>query len=248
MAGFAERASDNLLAALLMAPGTRPDAARVEADASSGTGSFAVSHRAPGEPGWIELLRDGLTFDVLGLAPGSSVAMPAGPVSSIGLPEGVDLAMLEALGVAPGPHLVGAEHLLPVVRVAVQLITYLAAKYVAKAVLWKPSGSAVSPDWFSTACNAWLAGGPFPALAMTSFARTGSDMTSRGLAFLIGQEFRLYSSGGILQEKDARVSVRLVDWLVAHGRVDEPREAVLPGVGAVWLEPGADGIIHARSA
>ncbi|WP_225207212.1 hypothetical protein [Novosphingobium huizhouense] len=239
------------MAALLLAPGQRPDADRIEAIARS-AGVFTVSHRDAGPAEWVEVLRDGLTFDLTGLSPGAPLPAvhddAAARTSAVGLPASLDLAMLEAVGLAPGPHLLGAEHLLPVIRVAARIITHLAKSLDAKAILWKPSGSAVSPEWFEKACNAWIEGGPFPAIAMTTFARTESELTSRGLAFLIGQEFRLYSSGGILQEEDARVSVRLVDWLVAHGKVEGPREVVLSGVGAVRLEPNADGLIHVRSA
>lgn len=246
MAGIAQRVGGNPLAALFLAAGERPDASRIDELARSGD-DFSISHRGKDPANWVELLRDGLTFDLIGLSPEESCAVEIDQVRLLGLPADVNLAMLEPVCLAAGPHLAGAEHLLPIVRGAAQLLTSLSQKLAVKAVLWTPSGAAVSPEWFAKACNAWIAGGPFPAFAMTSFVRTSSDMTSRGLAFLIGQEFKLYSSSGILQEEDVRVSVRLVDWLVAHGKVERPREVVLPGVGAVRLEPGADGLIHARS-
>ena len=246
MSGSAGQAEGKPLVALLLAPGQRPDADRIEAIARS-EGAFTVSHRSDDHPGWVEVLRDGLTFDLGGLAPLPPLDGFGASVSTVGLPRSLDLAMLEAVALAPGPHLAGAEHLLPVLRVVAQLVTYLAERLPVKGIFWKPSASIVLPEWFAKACQAWIAGGPFPAIAMTSFSRTKSEMTSRGLSFLIGQEFTLYSSDGILQEKDARVSVRLVDWLVAHGKVDGPREVVLSGVGAVRLEPNADGMIHVRT-
>ena len=52
---------------------------------------------------------------------------------------------------------------------------------------------------------------------------------------------------GVLRESDARGAVRLADWLVAHGRVDSPREIELAGFGTVLLEPDGQTHLLARS-
>lgn len=243
--GIASTANSKGLAALLFAPGKRPDAQAL-AELGERTGAFTVTHRDPASPGWIEVLRDGLTFDIAGLSPDQPVQIERSLDHAIGLPNGLDLTTLEAIGIRPGPHLAGAEHLLPVVRVAAALIAVMAQIPDAVAVSWLPAGSAVSPIWFKQAVDAWVQGGPFPAMALTGLARTPSKMASEGLAFLIDQEFTLYASDRKLQERDVRVAVRLVDWLVAHGPVEEPREVVLSGVGPVWLEPDREGMVHAR--
>lgn len=247
MTGSASTVNSTPMAALLFAQGTRPDDAALTALAAAG-GGYAVSHRDLDTPGWVEVLRDGLTFDLNGLSPDASPALDLAAMQRVGLAQTVDTSTLEAIVLAPGPHLAGAEHLLPVVRGVAALIANLAHLPGLVAVSWLPSDSLVSPEWFVRAADAWIAGGPFPALAMTTIARTASKMKSHGLAFLIGQEFTLYASGGMLQEKDARVAVRLVDWLVAHGKVEGPREVVLPDVGPVWLEPDREGMIDVRCA
>ncbi|MCW1381761.1 hypothetical protein OLX02_02885 [Novosphingobium sp. KCTC 2891] len=245
MVGIASTAQSRSVAALLFDSGKRPDAEALAALAAR-SGAFTVTHRSEAEPGWLELLRGGLTFDVTGLAPETALRLGPAAAHPVGLPRSLDLTTLEAIYLAPGPHLAGAEHLLPVIRVAVAQIADMAQMPGIVGVSWLPARTVVSPGWFVQAISAWLDGGPFPALALAALARTSSKMTSEGLAFLIGQEFTLYASDGMLQERDARVAVRLVDWLVAHGKVEGPREVVLSGVGPVWLEPDREGLVHAR--
>ena len=86
-----------------------------------------------------------------------------------------------------------------------------------------------------------------PALALSAVERDGhGGLVSRGLAFLIGSEFRLTGCGQMPPNDAARIAIRLTDWLVAHGQLDTPREVALTGAGAVWLAPGTDGVIEAR--
>ncbi|WP_068077591.1 hypothetical protein [Novosphingobium lentum] len=231
------------LAMLLFAPGMRPDADALEALAAAAA-PFQVSHRPEGAADWLELLRDGLTFDLVGLAPGKP-AVPSTPATSHDLPA--DLAAGEAIVLAPGPHLAGAEHLLPVVRVTAALVTGLAALPGLLGIGWLPARNLVDPAWFCEAVDRWLAGGPFAALALCGLEREADGaLHSEGLRFLIGQEFRLAADRNSDPARNAKVALRLTDWLVAHGRVDTAREIVLVGAGSVWLAPGADGMIAAQ--
>ena len=104
----------------------------------------------------------------------------------------------------------------------------------------------IAAGWFAEAVGVWLAGGPFPVLALTALQRRADAFQSEGLAFLIGQEFTLSAKDGALTEADARVAVRLTDWLVAHGRVNVAQEVVLAGCGAVWLKPDGTGALLAE--
>ncbi|WP_421846248.1 hypothetical protein [Novosphingobium sp.] len=223
------------LAALLFGRDGRPATDDVAGLAAGPEGfSLLNSERVPA--GSAEVLRDGLTFDLAGLAPAPQCAHPAA-MHRVALPNDFNSDALEAVGFMVGPHLAGAESLLPVLRVAAAVLRHLTMLNGLQAIMWRPARIVMSPAWFAEAVGIWLAGGPFPALALTALARSQDGLESEGLAFLTGQEFKLHAGSGGPNREDSRIAVRLTDWLVAHGRVDTPREVVLAGVGAVWLEP-----------
>lgn len=242
------------LACLLVDHASRFDAAAVERLAQAG--ACAISNRSVDHAGWVELLRDGLTFDLDGLAPAATEQVPQ-ITNWYGV--AADTSGSSAITLSVGPHLAGAAHLLPVIRVAAALLADLATLPGVRAVAWLPASSATRPDWFTSAVRAWIDGGPFPALVLSALERDGpgrdgperdgpgrdaNAWRSRGLDFLIGTEFRL--SGQLPGDEAARIAIRLTDWLVAHGAITAPREVVLEGMGAVWLAPGADGVIEVR--
>lgn len=227
------------LACLLVDDAARFDAAAIEHLAQ--TGACAISNRSADDAGWLELLRDGLTFDLDGLAPVEAVAAPR-IASWYGI--SADSTRWRAITLSVGPHLAGAAHLLPVVRVAAALLADLATLPGVRAVAWLPASSATRPDWFTGAVRAWIDGGPFPAMVLSAIERDANALRSRGLDFLIGTEFRLSGIGLLPGDQAARIAIRLTDWLVAHGAIETPREVVLEGMGAVWLAPGGDGVIE----
>lgn len=230
------------VAALLFESGSRPGAQALSAIGSQ-VGNFTVTHHPQDAAGQVELLRDGLSFDLWGLQPGDAIpAVEA--ASTVALPKDFATQGLEMVRLSPGAHLAGAEHLLPVVRVAAAVIRELAGMPGVKAVAWLPARLLMSPKWFSESVGVWLAGGPFPVMALTALIRSATSFRSEGLAFLIGQEFVLTGRDGVLSEEESRIAVRLTDWLVAHGRVDAPREVVLAGVGPVWIEPQGKDLLR----
>lgn len=241
-----DSAGGRAMATLLFAPGARPDADAL-ARLAQADHAFAVSHRPAGSAGWVELLRDGLTFDLSGLSPDSGNPPPVA-ASRVGLPAGLDVAACEALSLAPGPHLAGAENLLPVVQVAASLLLALSTLPGLVAIGWVPAGNLVSPRWFVDAVQPWLDGGPFPALALAGLKRGAESVTSSGLRFFTGQEFELHTQGGRPNESHARAAVRLIDWLVAHGRITQAQTITLPGIGALWIETDESGNISVRWA
>jgi hypothetical protein len=230
------------LAALLYDTGSVPGIGEL-IDAATASGDFSVSHMPPENEGWAEVLRDGLTFDLRGLAGGQPLV---NPVINHFLGFGADQREnLSSLQIFPGPHISGAQHLLPVIRVAAALADCLAKLGQPRAISWIPAENAVSPELFRRAITPWFEGGPFPALALASLHRTDAgEIATTGLKILIGQEFLLSGDAETPPEHLARVAVRLVDWLVAHGPVSTPKQAILAGTGAVFLEaPDATSII-----
>lgn len=215
--------------------------------AAQSSGAFAVSHVAADAAGWVELLRDGLTFDLHGLSNGPAIDMP-NVEQCLGLPpDGLNGA--QAIVLSPGPHLAGAERLLPVIRGAVELALNLLRIGSPVAVGWIPARNAIAPSWFEKAVGPWLAGGAFPAMALVGIRPDVSgDLCSTGLKFLIGQEFHLSGDVSASREYRMKVAVRLVDWLVANGPVSGPCEVDLAGTGAVFLEATDSNRIVARCA
>ncbi|CAH0497007.1 hypothetical protein [Novosphingobium sp. CECT 9465] len=232
------------LAALLYDTGSVPGIDELMG-AAEGYGEFTVSHVPAAGEGWAEVVRDGLTFDLRGLSGGAALDPPA-IAHAVGMQPGDDLASLR---ICPGPHLAGAQRLLPVIRVGAALAMSLSKIGRPRAICWIPARNAVAPELFNRAVKPWLEGGPFPAMALASLHRMPrGGIGSEGLKFLIGQEFSLV--GDTLKGPDhlARVAVRLVDWLVAHGPVVEDTEVVLAGTGAVFLEAQTNTSIVARCA
>lgn len=230
------------VAALLYKPEALPGLADLAAASRNG-GGFSVSHAPDSGEGWAEVLRDGLTFDIRGLKGG-----PALPGQALTTAIGLSLADVQDsawLELAPGPHLAGAARLLPVIRVVSILLVELARIAATSAIAWIPARLVLKAELFEKAVKPWLDGGPFPAPAFVAMHRgPDGDLRTEGLNFLIGQEFSLRSRGLANSSQLPRVAVRLVDWLVAHGPVTAPTEAVLAGTGAVFLEAdGGDRIV-----
>jgi hypothetical protein len=231
-------------AAILFDPSALPALSDLEAESLRGSG-FSVSHAPDVAEGWAEVLRDGLTFDVSGLAGGPAQAVPL-VNAGVGISP-AELDGLAALALAPGPHLAGAQRLLPVIRVAANLLLDLARIGPAKAIAWLPAKLLIRFDLFERAVRPWLEGGPFPAPAFVALhANAEGGLQSVGLNFFIEQEFLLQAATPENAGQLARVAIRLIDWLVAHGPVSSPTEAVLAGTGAVFLEVEAGGRILAR--
>lgn len=184
----------------------------------------------------MELLLNGLTFDLRGLTP----AAPTGPPPirhRYGLAADADVSPAEAVALAPGPHLGAGRAMPPVIRGAAALAASLAELEGVREVCWHAAGSAVGRDLFVTSVAAWLGGGAFPALGLTSlFASGGGRLCSEGLTLFIGQELCVEPGGGSPAD-DAKLALRLIDRLVAHGRVTAPAVWPLDATSELRLEP-----------
>lgn len=224
---------------LLFAAGTRPRADDLERLAATRLGdglSFSISHRPPGNAGWVELLAQGLTFDCAGLVPGDPAPMP--PAEQFyGIDPVIAEQQLGAIGLCPGPHLIAGANLMPLVRTIAGLGARLAALPGLTAVCWHASETWIDPAYYVRTVGEWLRGGAFPALGLTSFKRAANGiLTSKGLEFLIGQEIELVPPAGTPPADAARMAGRVIHDLVQSGpmeksgRLTGPSDEVLNAV------------------
>lgn len=184
------------------------------------------------------MLAQGLTFDCIGLAPAAAAKLPpAGALLGLDIkPQG------QAISLRPGPHLAEGRALPPVVRALVGLGARLSQLPDLMAVSWRPARSWMAPGYFRNIASDWLAGGPFPALGLTTLHRGGDGaMVSLGLGYFIGQELRFEPGHTLEPAAIARIAVRLINELVVSGPLREAAVLTGPGGERLVAEPRPDG-------
>lgn len=178
---------------------------------------------------WVELLREGLTFDLAGLAPGPGCTLPD-ITHRFDWDDQAAARDYAALQLVPGPHLAAGGMTPPVLRSLVALGRDLALFFEElAAVVWPPSGSLIGRRFFESTATAWLDGGPFPALGLTAFELTADGaLETRGLHLWAGQELRIEAP--LVQDRVAatRLGVRLVNHLVMLGALAGEERIVAP--------------------
>ena len=196
---------------------------------------------SPDQMVWAELLCDGLTFDLSGLAPGQPGAFPV-IEHRFDLVEMPTAASYDALSIIPGPHIAAGGRSLPVVRAMLALARDLALYFDdLAAVCWAPSRSAISRRFFESVISAWLDGGPFPALGLTAFAQSADGaLHSVGLDFWIGQELRIEPPLSTDRVAATRLGIRLVNQFVLAGRLDSDERIIAPDGTRLVLRPSRD--------
>jgi hypothetical protein len=199
---------------------------------AEGSHPAVLDDRDEGPHEWLELLRDGLTFDFLGLADGPGLAIPD-DIDRIGYTDEISSDSVEAVGLFPGPHLAEGATTLPVVRTQLALAIELAANLPGlKAICWTPSGTVLAPNLFGNLCGDWLIGGPFPSLALVRFKSPAKGgVHTEGLRFFTGQELHLGSGLAADRVAGTRLAVRLIHELVVIGTL----------TGAITLDLGEQG-------
>ena len=238
---------------LLFAAGCRPEAESIRQFAESHSGfsiSFDPASEGEGAPSpsaesgrhWLELLTSGLTYDLVGLAPGAPAEAPP-RTHAYGLPtDPDDEAVMEALTIRPGPHLQGGHSLLPVVRSLAALGASLAEIEGVEAIAWHPARCRTGAAYFREAVLRWIEGGVFPSLGLTALAlNPDGGMHSEGLALFTGQEVRIEPELTKERTQGAKIGVRLIDYLVETGRVEHAQRIAGPDGSPLRLEPSANG-------
>jgi hypothetical protein len=227
---------------LLFPSGERPTGA-VLREVAAGSDRLAVSSElgcGGQSPGGVELLRDGMTYDLVGAAPGPAFGIPPAR-HRLGVAPDVVERECEALSLQPGPHLAPGARTLPVVRTMMNVATMIVAHLPGlRAVAWPAAGTLIGPDFFVSSMTAWMAGGAFPALGLTAFAADSDQgLRSEGLAFFTGQELRL--EPGLSDDRTAgvRLGVRLINHLVGQGRVTATEAIMGPEGERLTLDPDA---------
>ena len=207
----------------------------------SQTASAHITHRPEEAAGWLELNISGLTFDLIGLAPGAAKATP--PATHVyGLPSDVDRFDLEAIWLIPGIHIAAGASLLPIVKAMTGLAALLAQNLPAKAVCWHPAYSWMDPAYFARIVQSWLDGGAFPALGLMAVrpAEEG-EVRSCGLAHFTGQEVLVERSSEEPVSETVKLAVRAIDHLVGHGSLLTRQTLCGPDGEALLAEPIGGG-------
>lgn len=241
---------------LLFARGERPRAEDVHALTTSGGGfsvsldPYAESEDAGLHSGdqpeadasrWVELLLNGLSFDLTGLAPGLNEDEP--PFAyGFGLPQGFPPEPLEAITLRPGGHLAGGATLLPVVRGLALLAARLSELPGLQAIAWHPARCWSAPQHFHDSVTRWCEGGAFPALGLAGLRPTAEGgLQSEGLALFTGQELRLQRALTEDRAEAAKLAIRLLHWLVERGPLVEAEQLIGPDGEPLLLEPSGNG-------
>lgn len=232
---------------LLFEPGKRPRSREIRSLATQ-SGHFALSldpARGPGgaseaDPGWLELLTSGLTFDLRGLEPAAPSFAP--PQAYIyGLPATFAGEEYEAVLLMPGPHLAAGRAMFPVVRCMALLAARLVDLPNVRAVAWHCARALSAPDHFRDGVQRWIEGGAFPGLGLTAlFPTTDGGLQSEGLSLFTGQEMRLSPELVFDRQEGTKIALRVIHWLVENGTIREPQEVTGPSGEILRLEPQPD--------
>ena len=191
---------------------------------------------------WLELLRDGLTFDLLGLAPGEACALPQ-VEHNFDFDGSPGSQRLEALKIVPGQHLAGVSRSEPLAKAMIGLARDFVHQFEhLEAIIWQPAQSLIGKRFFESVTTAWLEGGAFPALGLTAFKETiDGALQSVGLDFWIGQELRVEPPLSSDKVSATRLAVRLVNQLVLIGGLDKAEHVVAPDGSQLVMRPSRNG-------
>ncbi|MEM9084793.1 MAG: hypothetical protein AAGB23_02600 [Pseudomonadota bacterium] len=190
------------------------------------------------DPIWVELLREGLAFDLMGLAPGPSYDFSACD-NLLDLETSPTAFRTDALFLTLGQHLTGGQRSLPVVKGLVGLARDLVHHFEdVEAVIWPPSRSAIGRVHFESVATAWLEGGAFPAPGLIAFKPAiDGALETEGLDYWIDQELRIEPPLSNDRLAATRLAVRLVNRLVILGNLRDSERMAGPDGRTLVLRP-----------
>lgn len=192
---------------------------------------------------WLELLIGGMTFDLIGLAPGRTVNIPE-IRHWVDLPEGTSLTNFAGLCVLPGPHLAGGANTIPVVRTLFGLVAQIAAELQPqlRMICWPPAAMATTPEFFRVHAESWQNSGPFPYQLLAGYKQMSDGaLQSEGLSFFTGQEIRIEPESVGDYATATQLAGRLVQQLAQHGPLTRSEEVMAPDGGQMRLVPSGNG-------
>lgn len=207
-------------------------------DTKQRSGASAID----GNTVWLELLRYGLTFDVLGLAPGDA-SKPQEIAHRFDLDQSPGCLRYEAVQIEPGQHLSGGEQSMPVVRGMIALARDLTLHFDhLAAIYWPHAKTGLGRRYFESTATAWLEGGAFPALGLTAFRETvDGALQSVGLEFWIGQELRIEQPLAADKVMATRLGVRIINQLILLGGLEGSERIAAPDGSRLVMRPSRNG-------
>ncbi|MEN7536409.1 hypothetical protein [Aurantiacibacter flavus] len=234
---------DRSAVSLIFDAGGRPDISAIATIAAS-NGNFSLNSNPPGislgAKGWVELLVNGLTFDVTGLRPGPGDAQPE-QKHLFGLTGTSDFAACETVTIRPGTHLSGGRTMFPVLRSLALVAALLSDLPQLRAIAWHPARSWSEPGYFRSIVFRWIEGGVFPGLGLTAVTPTEEGgLMSEGLATFSGQELVLSPELARDRAEGTKLALRLINWLTENGRIDEGTSIMGPSGETLHLVPDAN--------
>lgn len=224
--------------------GNRPNMKAVVAFAREHAG-FSVALQPQVEatalPHWMELLVDGLAFDLVGLFPGPPAATPL-PVHGYGLPEGFSITRLEAVTLQVGPHLAGGARMRPAVQSLAWLAAHLSSLPDVEAVAWHPARCVSAPEAFRESVLPWLEGGAFPLRSLIALVpMPDGGLQSDGLALVCGQDLRIEPELVVDRAAGEDAARAVLAWMMEHGPLEQSTRNVAVESLRLRLEPSANG-------
>lgn len=236
--------SDQQAAVSLLFPeGERPTTASVRACLAMSE-NFEISFEPSdseiggGELIWLELLGNGLTFDLVGMSPGPFTELPPQRGETGG---GQPLGRVEAVTLVPGPHIATSTGSLPVLKALACLAAALSNLPETTGVAWHAARNRTDPTIFRKAIDSWAEGGVFPGLVLTSIALApDKGLHSEGLALFTGQEIRIEPELAQDPVSATKLAVRLFDLLVGQGPVLSRENLAGPDGTPLVLKPSAN--------
>ncbi len=116
----------------------------------------------------------------------------------------------------------------------------------ARGVLWSGADSLMGADYFRRMVGIWMEGGAFPALGLAALIREETGVVrSVGLDVLVGQDVAVLPASGMSAADQARLAMRVMDFLVREGPVQQDQSVAVDGFGMVNMQiDPKEGIIN----